>query len=467
MNGGMLLGLIALLSLSACFVYLRPNIALARGVALLTLALSLMVTLRSLLGSAITDPNELLSTDELSALFMPLTSLVACAVLFASPVRDLSGATLSSVLLALASAIVAYCARDLTVFTVAWSLRLFASGLALPRGQKRFATAYKTYATLGTLPLIVALVILYRAHDTSFAPASAARNALSVNTQHLVFFLLALAAAFRSGLLPLHSWLPAITARTPVSTSAMIFGAQLGPLLLARAIVPLTPHVAQGDLSPFALWAVVSALYAGLLGLVQTDLKRTLGFVLTSQSALLLFGVSGSDPESMHGALLGIFALGLTGTGLLLIAGAIEERTGTTDLVKLRGRGLAFPRMTALFFLFSVASIGVPGTLPFVSEDLLLHGLLHVNPLGAMTLLLAAVLNGITLLKTFFQVFQGPTRERKTERRGDLTTREAAIIAGLLSAVVLAGLSPRILLALQDHSVRALEAGEVSRLGAH
>ena len=467
MNGGMLMGLIALLSLSALYVYARPHVVLARGVALLTLLLSLMATARSMFGSTPAQPSELLVTDELSALFMPLTALVACAVLFGAPLRELSGPTLASVLLSLAAAIGAYCARDLTVFTAAWLLGLFAIGLALPLGHARLAVAYKSYGALGTLPLLIAVVILYRAHDSSFAPSSAATNGLPVGTQHLVFFLLSMAAAFRSGLLPLHSWLPAITARAPVSTSAMIFGAQLGPILVARGIVPLTPLVAQSDLSPVALWAVISALYAGVLGLVQTDLKRTLGFVLTSQSALLLFGVSGADPESMHGALLGISALGLTGTGLLLIAGALEERTGTSDLVKLRGRGLAFPRMTALFFLFSAASIGVPGTLPFVSEDLLLHGLLRVNPLGAMILLLANVLNGITLLKTFFQVFQGPTRARKTERRSDLTTREATIIAGLLVATVLTGLSPQILLALQDHSVRALEAGEISKLESH
>jgi NADH-quinone oxidoreductase subunit M len=114
--------------------------------------------------------------------------------------------------------------------------------------------------------------------------------------------------------------------------------------------------------------------------------------------------------------------------------------------------------MTALFFLLSAAAIGLPGTLPFVSEDLLLHGLLHTNIKGAIALLAVTVLNGITLLRVFFDVFQGPTRERRPERRGDLTPREAIVIGGLLLVTLIAGLSPRILLALQDHSVRALSS---------
>jgi NADH:ubiquinone oxidoreductase subunit 4 (subunit M) len=90
---------------------------------------------------------------------------------------------------------------------------------------------------------------------------------------------------------------------------------------------------------------------------------------------------------------------------------------------------------------------------------------LESNPKGAIALLAVTVLNGITLLRVFFEVFQGPTRERKTERRGDLTLRESLVIAGLLFVTLIAGLSPRILLALQDHSVHALSAEHMTETG--
>jgi NADH-quinone oxidoreductase subunit M len=457
-NAVQVAALIAVLCVGAFASYYRPSAVVARALASLTFLLSLWAAVRAIQHELPAQPGALLESDDLSALFLPLSALIACAVLFASPLRDLTGRALASVLLSLAAAVGAYCAGDLTVFVAAWCLGLYATSLALPAAVQhaRLAKAYKVYAALGTIPLLLALAILYRAHDSSFHPSSTANNVLSVRTQHAVFVLLALAAAFRSGLFPLHSWLPALTGRAPVATTAMIFGAQLGPVLVARAMVPLTPLVAQGDMSAFSTWAVASALYAALLGLVQKNLKRTLGFVLTSQSALLLFGVSGTNSESMHGALLGVVALGLTATGLLLVAGSLEVRTGTDDIVSLRGRGRAFPRMTALFFLLAAAAIGLPGTLPFVAEDLLLHGLLHTNVKGAIALLVVTVLNGITLLRVFFDVFQGPTRDPRPERRSDLTPREALVIGGLLLVTFIAGLSPRILLALQDHSVRAL-----------
>ncbi len=399
----------------------------------------------------------LFRADELSALFLTLTGVVASAVLLASPARELSPRTVASVLLSVVAAAGAFCADDLFVFAAAWLLGLFAIWLGLPTSaaHARLRAAYRVYAALGTLPLLLALVILFAAHDTSFTPTADSVHALSPRAQHLVFALLALAAAFRSGLLPLHSWLPALTGSAPVASSALIFGAQLGPVLVARAIVPLTPAVAQGDLSTFSTWAVASALYAALLGLAQTRVKRTLGFVLTSQSALLLFGISSADPETTQGALLGVLSLGLTSTGLLLLAAALEERAAGDEISRLRGQGRSFPRMTGLFFLLAAAAIGLPGTLPYISEDLLIHGLLRSNPKGAVALLLVTVLNGITLLRLFFALFQGPPfeyrAERKVERRGDLTRREGFVVASLLLVMLITGFAPHILLSMQAH----------------
>jgi NADH-quinone oxidoreductase subunit M len=276
---------------------------------------------------------------------------------------------------------------------------------------------------------------------------------LSVQAQHVVFLLLAVAAAFRSGLFPMHSWLPALSQRAPVAASSLLFGAQLGPVLVARAFGRFTPTVASYDMSAFASWALASAVFTALLGLVQRDLKRSLGFVLTSQSALLLFGLCDSAVETRHGALLAALAVALTGSGLLLVAALLTDREQTGDLGALEGRGLRYPRLTALFFLLASAAIGLPGSLHFVAEDLLLHGLLHVSPHFAIILLLVGVLNGVGLLRLFFSVFQGPTRVRNLPAPVDLRFGHAAVIGGLLLATMLSGLAPDWLLTLQERSV--------------
>lgn len=444
-----------LLAAAATVVYVRPSLGVARAAAFATFLLSVLLGVLDL-GDPATRAGTPLSEDALGAVLLPLSALIACAVLTVAPAKELTGRAQSSVLLSLAAAVGAFCARDLWVFTGAWIASLLAVGIGLPGdpAHARFRRAFRTYATLGTLPLFLALAVSLASGSGASFDGPATPN--DERTQHVLFMALALAAAFRSGVFPLHSWLPALTERAPVAVSSLVFAVQLGPLLVARAVALLTPSVAANDLPALSTWAAVAALYAALTGIAQRDLKRALGFVLTSQSALLLFGVSGADAESTHGALLGTLAVSLCATGLLLLAGLLQARTGTSDLTRLSGAGTSLGRMAALFFLFGAATIGLPGSLAFVSEDLLLHGLLRTNPEGACMLLLVTVLNGITVLRLYFAAFQGPAPAIEASEQRDLTRREGLIVGALLALTFAAGLAPRALIALQSDSVRAL-----------
>lgn len=429
----------------------------ARALSLLLMAITVALAMRCLRGDPLVIVPGYLVVDEVSALFLPLSALVGAACLFASPMRELTTTTLLSVGTALFGSMLSFAAQSIGVFTLGWVVSLVGVGCALP-ASARLRRMYAMYVALGTLPLLVALAILEQAHITSFVPGLVHEGELTVRAQHIVFALLAVSAAFRSGLFPMHSWLPALSQRAPVAASALLFGAQLGPVLVSRAFGPFTPSVAEHDMSTFATWALASAVFTALLGLMQGDMKRGIGFVLSSQSALLLFGLCDSSLSTRHGALLGALAVGLTGAGLLLVTALLADREQTSDTGALAGRGLRYPRLSALFFLLASAAIGLPGSLHFVAEDLLLHGLLHVSPHLAIILLLVSVLNAIALLRLFFNVFQGPTRERNLPAATDLKLRKAAVIGGLLMATMLSGLAPDWLLTLQERSVHVGKA---------
>jgi hypothetical protein len=145
-------------------------------------------------------------------------------------------------------------------------------------------------------------------------------------------------------------------------------------------MLPLLPEASAHYFPWVADLALSSALYGGLLGLAQMDLRRMLGFVLTSQMGLVLVGVAEANRDSLHGALLQMLALGLTSTGLVLLTSQLEARAGTTDARELGGAASRFPFLAGAFFVIGIASIGFPGSLMFVSEDLLLHGLLGSHP---------------------------------------------------------------------------------------
>ena len=187
-----------------------------------------------------------------------------------------------------------------------------------------------------------------------------------------------------------------------------------------------------------------------------TLVSRMLGFVLTSQMGLVLVGVAEANRESLHGALLQMLALGLTSTGLLLLTSQLESRTGTTDVRKLGGAGKSFPMLAGSFFVLGMAAIGFPGTLMFVSEDLLIHGLLGSHPLEATWLLLVTVMNGITLVRGFFLAFLGTERHSYGATVPDLLPRERLVAIALTALLLATGFSPTPLLRVRESVVARL-----------
>jgi NADH-quinone oxidoreductase subunit M len=153
----------------------------------------------------------------------------------------------------------------------------------------------------------------------------------------------------------------------------------------------------------------------------------------------------------------------------LLIAGAIAVRTGTTDIRLLGGLITRAPRMATGFLLLSAAAVGFPGTLGFVSEDLLVQGLLRTHSLVAAGLLIVTALNSILLYRAFKRTFLGPPSPHAQLLSGmeDFLPRESWVWVLLIGTLLLGGFAPAPLLAVRQGVVSALHIGESTIPGAH
>jgi NADH-quinone oxidoreductase subunit M len=414
-----------------------------------------------------------LGLDDLNAPFLPLAGAIVLLVLIAAPRRQLEGAMVPVVLLTEAATMGVYTSLDATTFALFWIACLvpgaFALREAIPgHGTGRALRAYGVFLGLGALPIVAAVVLLGAAragagaaHPFDLGP-DAALASVPVSAQAPIFFLLAAALLVRKAVLPFHSWLPVLTERGPIAVTALLIGTHLGAFLASRMMLPLLPEASSQYLPYLADLALASALYGGLLGLAQHDLRRMLGFVLTSQMGLVMVGMGEANRESLHGALLEMLALGLTSTGLLLLVAQLEARAGTTDVRRLGGAAARWPFLAGSFFVLAIASVGFPGSLMFVSEDLLLHGLLGAHPIEATGLLLVTVLNGITLVHGFYRAFLGTPRRELGAHVPDLLPRERAVAVALVAVLLVTGLAPTPLLAARELVVRQLAlAGDV------
>lgn len=392
--------------------------------------------------------------DALSAPMLILVAGVVMLIMWIGPRTELTPQTLSAMLVTEGFTLGMFAARDLVLFTACWIAALIPMNLwtraRLPsRSRARRMLMLMSVGSSAPLLLAVAwLGVTDRTHRAdTFDMLQLHAHGVPSQVQTPIFILVTLAALIRMGVFPFHAWLPAIWRGAPLPISAMIVTAPAGVLLLARFGLPLLPHPADGRVPLIADLALVSALYGALLSLGQKDLKRMLGALAVSQSGMMLIGLASSNPQGETGALLLCIGDRIALCGLFITVWLLRVRTGTTDMTRLGGLVSSTPRMATAFALFAIASMGAPGTLGFVAEDLVVSGIIESYPWIVIVVLATTALNGITLARAFSRAFLGPARDAKVERGvvPDLAPTERWAMAALIIFLVIAGLAPQTL----------------------
>lgn len=405
-----------------------------------------------------------LGLDGVGVVLSPVVSLLGTAILVAAPRDELTPRSVRAVLVVVGASIGAFLSLDAMLFFVFATLALVAGRALLGEGRLAARRAYTATAILGTVTLAAALATVHGAGLTlAFESAGPARGTLSTTAQAVVLGLATLAVLGRMGVPPLHSWL-AIALRDGQTAAAVLFvsGASLGLSLMARLPASVAPDASPSLMEALVVVGIGSALYCAVVGLGRDEMRSAVGSVASSQGALMLVGIASLGDPGVSGALLGGLASVVACTGLALALGAVRARTGTTDVVRLGGLVRTMPRATAAYFVFSIALVGFPGSLAFVSEDLLLHGLIETHPAVAIALLGVTALNGLTLLRAGVRAFLGP--ERSARNMDDLTGRERGIAFALALGIGLVGLAPGPLLAARRTAAERV-IGEVANAG--
>ena len=226
-------------------------------------------------------------------------------------------------------------------------------------------------------------------------------------------------AVAKSAQLPLHTWLPdAMEGPTPVS--ALIHAATMvtaGVYLIARthAIFELAPRVQDIAAGIGALTIIV----AGLIALVQTDIKRVIAYSTMSQIGYMFVGVGvGAYASGMFHLMTHAFfkALLFMGAGIV-----IHALGGEQDIRKMGGLRRLMPKTYVMMLIASLALIGFPLTSGFFSKDAILAGALARGDYGAALWILGmigALLTGIYTTRMFITVFHGDAAATVTQHLG-------------------------------------------------
>jgi NADH-quinone oxidoreductase subunit M len=253
-------------------------------------------------------------------------------------------------------------------------------------------------------------------------------------------FFLIIAVFFRQGLFPFQSGVLSLCQKARFSYSVNYLSSQLGFLFLIR-VGPSMSHTMLVDyMGGLFIFSTASAIYFALLALKAPESRYAYGsLALMQQSFLLVFFALSPDVGAVA-TLIGVFSLLLSVAGLGLCLWLFEKRTGMRHLASFQGMAEKMPVLAGFFLVFGLAMVHFPLTVGFISEDLLLHWIMHKLPIVAVVLLVAAAIGGIAVYRFYLRLFGGESP--RTFAKRDLLLRESVILAFLLVVLCSLGVLP-------------------------
>jgi multicomponent Na+:H+ antiporter subunit A len=197
-------------------------------------------------------------------------------------------------------------------------------------------------------------------------------GSLAEHPLYLPIFLLVVAGAFtKSAQVPFHFWLPnAMAAPTPVSaylhSATMVKG---GVYLLAR----MNPTLGGTELWfwTLILFGGVTAVFASILALKQTDIKQVLAYTTLMALGTLVMFIGLGTPAAIKGAMAFLLVHSFYKAALFLMIGVVDHGTGTRDATVLRGLARAMPVTALAAGLAAISMAGIPPSIGFIGKEFL------------------------------------------------------------------------------------------------
>jgi multicomponent Na+:H+ antiporter subunit A len=367
-------------------------------------------------------------------------------------------------------------ADDLIVLFVFWELTTLTSymliGFSHEAEKSRRNALQALFVTgAGGLAFLAGLILLgATAGTTSISEILTMGDALKAHAMYLPILILLLAGAFtKSAQVPFHFWLPnAMAAPTPVS--AFLHSATMvkaGVYVMAR----IHPAFAGTDvwLWTLTILGAVTAVFASLLALRQTDLKQALAYTTLMALGTLTLFLGQESGYAMTAFATFLIVHSLYKAALFLVVGCIDKSTGTRETDQLGGLGRLMPVTAVAAALAAFSMAGFPPFLGFIGKELKYAGAIAVASEPVLVAGAALLANSLMLavagVVAFRPFWQGTVPSTQNPKEAPWQMMLGPVILAILGTVF--GIYPDLLqVALINPTVQSLtgEVGEAKEL---
>ena len=176
---------------------------------------------------------------------------------------------------------------------------------------------------------------------------------------------------------PFHTWQPDTYEQSPTPVTIVLSAlmVKMGLFAVIRWLLPDMPEGVAFWSDTVIILSIIGIVYASLIAIVQTDLKRLVAYSSIAHMGLMCAAAFAQTNVGMHGLMVQMFNHGINITGMWLIVSMVEQRWGTRDMTKLGGMAITAPQMAIALVIISLANVALPLTNGFVGEFMLFNGL--------------------------------------------------------------------------------------------
>jgi len=354
-----------------------------------------------------------------------------------------------------------FCALDLVLFYVFFEGGLIPMFLIIGiwGGKNRLYASFKffLYTLLGSLLLLIALIYMYSISGTTDIEAL---QKFPFSREVQTWLWLAFFASFsvKLPMWPVHTWLPDAHVEAPTAGSVVLAAVllKMGGYGFLRFSLPMFPD-ASVLFQPlmFAL-SIIAIIYASLVAFRQTDMKKLVAYSSVAHMGFVTLGIFSFTETGIQGAIFQMISHGIISGALFFCVGVIYDRMHTREISFYGGLVHRMPVYAALFMLFSMANVGLPGTSGFVGEILTMVGGFQASTWAAAGAALGVILSAVYMLTLYRRTVFGEMTNEKLMGIKDVNASEFFILGLLAIAALVFGVMPSLAFDLTKGSTDAI-----------
>nr|QZK22882.1 NADH dehydrogenase subunit 4 [Puntius sachsii] len=370
-----------------------------------------------------TSPNMYLATDPLSTPLLVLTCWLLPLMILASQ-NHINPEPISrqrSYIMLLTSLqtflIMAFGATEIIMFYIMFEATLIPTLIIITRWGNQTerlnaGTYFLFYTLAGSLPLLVALLLLQQSTGTlSMLVLQYSQPLQLTSWGHTIWWAGCLIAFLvKMPLYGVHLWLPKAHVEAPVAGSMVLAAVllKLGGYGMMRMMVMLDP-LSKELAYPFIILALWGIIMTGSICLRQTDLKSLIAYSSVSHMGLVAGGILIQTPWGFSGAIILMIAHGLVSSALFCLANTAYERTHSRTMILARGLQVVFPLTAVWWFIANLANLALPPLPNLMGELMIITTLFNWSPWTILLTGLGTLITAGYSLYMFLMSQRGPT----------------------------------------------------------